>query len=101
MCSCVYVCVHMHVHACVYVPFQAAQSTYTELDQRLFDSYIEQKSDPIIGAMEPLMYRGAFSWKTCPTPTGNVCVCLREGLAKEGKVSGRVKQESEPPSLVP
>ena len=29
--------------------------------------------------MEPLMYRGAFSWKNCPAPTGNVCVVVGGG----------------------
>ncbi|CAG5128462.1 unnamed protein product, partial [Candidula unifasciata] len=49
---------------------KAAQDTYRDLDQRLFTSYIEQKSDPIIGAMEPNMYRGGFNWKTWKNPVG-------------------------------
>ncbi|XP_005101772.1 exocyst complex component 2 [Aplysia californica] len=49
---------------------KAAQETYQELDQRLFSSYIEQKSDPILGAMEPNMYRGGFNWKTWKNPSG-------------------------------
>lgn len=68
---------------------EAAQSTYRALDQRLFDSYIEQKSDPIIGAMEPCMYRGHFSWKACPTPTG-VRNYLKENLMSMIEVHAEV-----------
>lgn len=68
---------------------KTAQSTYSELDQRLFDSYLEQKSDPIIGAMEPCMYRGGFSWKTCPTPTG-VRSYLKENLMSMIEVHAEV-----------
>jgi len=49
---------------------KAAQETYSNLDQRLFSSYIEQKSDPILGAMEPNMYSGGFSWKGGKQATG-------------------------------
>ncbi|KAL8560897.1 hypothetical protein ACOMHN_059081 [Nucella lapillus] len=68
---------------------EAAQSTYRVLDQRLFDSYIEQKSDPIIGAMEPCMYRGHFTWKTCPAPTG-VRNYLKENLMSMIEVHAEV-----------
>lgn len=68
---------------------KAAQSTYTELDKKLFDSYIEQKSDPIIGAMEPSMYFGGFSWKTCPTPVG-VRSYLKENLMSMIEVHAEV-----------
>ncbi|KAK3764200.1 hypothetical protein RRG08_044127 [Elysia crispata] len=43
---------------------KAAQDTYGFLDQRLFSSYIQQKSDPILAAMEANLYRGGFSWHT-------------------------------------
>ncbi len=49
---------------------QAAQETYRDLDRKLFEAYIEQKSDPIVGAMEPNMYRGGFEWKHWKKPTG-------------------------------
>ncbi|XP_059170244.1 exocyst complex component 2-like [Physella acuta] len=49
---------------------KAAQDSYSDLDNRLFSSYIEQKSDPILGVMEPNMYRGGFNWKTWKNPTG-------------------------------
>ncbi|KAK7114741.1 exocyst complex component 2-like [Littorina saxatilis] len=68
---------------------KAAQNTYKELDHKLFESYIEQKSDPIIGAMEPCMYRGGFSWKTCPSPTG-VRSYLKENLMSMIEVHAEV-----------
>ncbi|XP_048254965.1 exocyst complex component 2-like [Haliotis rufescens] len=49
---------------------KAAQETYRDLDRKLFEAYIEQKSDPIVGAMEPNMYRGGFEWKHWKKPTG-------------------------------
>ncbi|CAL1540086.1 unnamed protein product [Lymnaea stagnalis] len=48
---------------------KAAQHTYSDLDSRLFTSYIEQKSDPILGVMEHNMYKGSFSWKTWKNTT--------------------------------
>ncbi|PVD20477.1 hypothetical protein C0Q70_18633 [Pomacea canaliculata] len=68
---------------------KAAQNTYAELDKKLFESYVEQKSDPIIGAMEPSMYRGRFSWKTCPPPTG-VRNYLKENLMSMIEVHAEV-----------
>lgn len=35
-----------------------------ELDQRLFENYIELKADPIVGSLEPGIYAGYFDWKT-------------------------------------
>ena len=46
--------------------------TYRELDTKLFDAYIEQKSDPIVGAIEANMYRGGFEWKKSKQPTGQL-----------------------------
>ncbi|MBN3318088.1 EXOC2 protein, partial [Atractosteus spatula] len=42
------------------------------LDQRLFESYIEMKADPIVGSLEPGMYAGYFDWKDCPPPAGSL-----------------------------
>lgn len=43
-----------------------------ELDQRLFEMYIELKADPIVGSLEPGIYAGYFDWKDCLTPTGSL-----------------------------
>ncbi|CAB1323995.1 unnamed protein product, partial [Coregonus sp. 'balchen'] len=40
-----------------------------ELDESLFDAYIERKSDPIVGSLEPGIYAGYFDWRDCSTPT--------------------------------
>ncbi|XP_078283534.1 exocyst complex component 2 isoform X1 [Rhinoraja longicauda] len=49
------------------------------LDQRLFETYIELKSDPIVGSLEPGIYAGYFDWKDCLAPTG-VRTYLKEAL---------------------
>ncbi|XP_077611304.1 exocyst complex component 2-like isoform X1 [Crocuta crocuta] len=50
-----------------------------ELDQRLFENYIELKADPIVGSLEPGIYAGYFDWKDCLPPTG-VRNYLKEAL---------------------
>uniref|UniRef100_A0A8C9RVG1 Exocyst complex component 2 n=1 Tax=Scleropages formosus TaxID=113540 RepID=A0A8C9RVG1_SCLFO len=49
------------------------------LDQRLFESYVERKADPIVGSLEPGMYAGYFDWRDCSPPTG-VRNYLKEAL---------------------
>ncbi|KAH3776747.1 hypothetical protein DPMN_178179, partial [Dreissena polymorpha] len=48
---------------------QTCQATYKALDRKLFEAYIEEKSNPIVGVMEPHMYRGHFDWRHCKQPT--------------------------------
>ncbi|XP_039609362.1 exocyst complex component 2 isoform X1 [Polypterus senegalus] len=50
-----------------------------DLDQRLFETYIELKADPIVGSLEPGIYAGYFDWKDCAPPTG-VRNYLKEAL---------------------
>lgn len=50
-----------------------------ELDERLFESYIEKKADPIVGSLEPGVYAGYFDWRDCSPPTG-VRNYLKEAL---------------------
>ncbi|XP_017311508.1 exocyst complex component 2 [Ictalurus punctatus] len=50
-----------------------------QLDERLLESYIEKKSDPIVGSLEPGIYAGYFDWKDCLLPTG-VRSYLKEAL---------------------
>uniref|UniRef100_A0A671QTK1 Exocyst complex component 2 n=1 Tax=Sinocyclocheilus anshuiensis TaxID=1608454 RepID=A0A671QTK1_9TELE len=42
-----------------------------QLDEYLFETYIDKKSDPIVGSLEPGIYAGYFDWKDCLPPTGN------------------------------
>lgn len=46
------------------------QGRLMELDNKLFQKLLEAKCDPIVGAIEPSMYAGAFDWKRCPEPVG-------------------------------
>lgn len=47
-----------------------AQSQLGDLDNKLFQKLLEAKCDPIVGAIEPSMYAGAFDWKRCLEPIG-------------------------------
>ncbi|XP_006888763.1 PREDICTED: exocyst complex component 2 [Elephantulus edwardii] len=58
---------------------QVSMAALKELDQRLFENYIELKADPIVGSLEPGIYAGCFDWKDCPPPTG-VRNYLKEAL---------------------
>ena len=51
--------------------FQTARERYEELDDKMFEAYIEEKSNPIVGVIEQNIYRGRFDWKTCRKPVGN------------------------------
>ncbi|XP_039725412.1 exocyst complex component 2 isoform X3 [Pteropus medius] len=56
-----------------------SMASLKELDQRLFENYIEMKADPIVGSLEPGIYAGYFDWKDCLPPTG-VRNYLKEAL---------------------
>ncbi|XP_058658672.1 exocyst complex component 2 [Ammospiza caudacuta] len=58
---------------------QVSMESLKELDQRLFEMYIEFKADPIVGSLEPGIYAGYFDWKDCLIPTG-VRNYLKEAL---------------------
>uniref|UniRef100_A0A8C8VR26 Exocyst complex component 2 n=1 Tax=Pelusios castaneus TaxID=367368 RepID=A0A8C8VR26_9SAUR len=58
---------------------QISMESLKELDQRLFEIYIELKADPIVGSLEPGIYAGYFDWKDCLVPTG-VRNYLKEAL---------------------
>ncbi|XP_007423919.1 exocyst complex component 2 [Python bivittatus] len=58
---------------------QISMDSLKELDQRLFEIYIELKADPIVGSLEPGIYAGYFDWKDCLPPTG-VRNYLKEAL---------------------
>ncbi|GCB73898.1 hypothetical protein scyTo_0002980 [Scyliorhinus torazame] len=58
---------------------QVSIDAVKHLDQRLFETYIELKADPIVGSLEPGIYAGYFDWKDCLPPTG-VRTYLKEAL---------------------
>ncbi|XP_078054600.1 exocyst complex component 2 [Mustelus asterias] len=58
---------------------QVSIDAVKHLDQRLFETYIELRADPIVGSLEPGIYAGYFDWKDCLAPTG-VRTYLKEAL---------------------
>ncbi|XP_067911422.1 exocyst complex component 2 isoform X1 [Heterodontus francisci] len=58
---------------------QVSVDAVKHLDQRLFETYIELKADPVVGSLEPGIYAGYFDWKDCLAPTG-VRTYLKEAL---------------------
>lgn len=49
-------------------PLASVSKALTELDQRVLDAYLEQRSDPLVGTIEPSMYIGNFNWHTALKP---------------------------------
>lgn len=56
------------MHALV---LQVSIDALRQLDEYLFETYVEKKSDPIVGSLEPGIYAGYFDWKDCLSPAGN------------------------------
>ncbi|KAJ7410959.1 Exocyst complex component 2 [Willisornis vidua] len=71
---------------------QVSMESLKELDQRLFEMYIEFKADPIVGSLEPGIYAGYFDWKDCLVPTG-VRNYLKEALVNIIAVHAEAKLE--------
>jgi exocyst complex component 2 len=51
------------------LPIQTATNALSTLDRRILEIYLEQKSDPLVGTIEPSMYLGRFDWDTTQKPT--------------------------------
>lgn len=75
MCVCIASCKMKlkKLRSCVCV-FQVSIEAVRRLDDRLFESYIEKKSDPIVGSLEPGIYAGYFDWKDCLRPAGTASI---------------------------
>nr|XP_045245797.1 LOW QUALITY PROTEIN: exocyst complex component 2-like [Macaca fascicularis] len=58
---------------------QVSMASLKELDQRLFENYIELKADPAVSYLEPGICAGYFDCKDCLLPTG-VRNYLKEAL---------------------
>lgn len=50
-------------------PIDTATNALNTLDRRILEVYLEQKSDPLVGTIEPSMYLGRFDWDTTRKPT--------------------------------
>nr|CAD7265455.1 unnamed protein product [Timema shepardi] len=51
------------------LPVATATSALSALDRQILEVYLEQKSDPLVGTIEPSMYLGRFDWDTTRRPT--------------------------------
>uniref|UniRef100_A0A8C1U6B2 Exocyst complex component 2 n=1 Tax=Cyprinus carpio TaxID=7962 RepID=A0A8C1U6B2_CYPCA len=51
-----------------------------QLDEYLFETYVEKKSDPIVGSLEPGIYAGYFDWKDCLPPTEELVELCKTNL---------------------
>lgn len=49
--------------------FQAVTNALNMLEKDIIETFIEQKSDPLVGTIEPSMYLGRFDWDTQLSPT--------------------------------
>lgn len=48
---------------------RSVQMSLTDVESHLVQAYLEAKSDPLVGTIEPSMYVGHFSWDTDVPPT--------------------------------
>ena len=58
----------MFENICMAEPHEGAASSYEILRQKLLETYIDQKVEPIVAIIEPSMYSGKFDWARCPKP---------------------------------
>ena len=54
--------------------------TYGELQDRLFEAYLEERMDPIIGMIERSMYLGQWDWGRVEQPPADVRTYVKEIL---------------------
>ncbi|XP_042225701.1 exocyst complex component 2-like isoform X2 [Homarus americanus] len=59
---------------------EQASRTYTELQDRLFEAYLEERVDPIIGMIERSMYLGQYDWGKVDHPPTDVRTYVKEIL---------------------
>lgn len=50
-------------------PIRSAKMRLDNLAKSILEQYLEIKSDPLVGTIEPSMYLGHFDWDTCVSPT--------------------------------
>lgn len=50
-------------------PLNAAKTELQGVEKKITETYLEHKSDPLVGTIEPSMYLGRFDWDTEHTPT--------------------------------
>ncbi|KDQ71568.1 exocyst complex component 2 [Zootermopsis nevadensis] len=80
------------------LPIATATNALNTLDKRILEVYLEQKSDPLVGTIEPSMYLGRFDWDTTRKPT-DIRPYAKEIIANMIGVHAEVHRVS--PNLVP
>lgn len=50
-------------------PIESFRRKMDALEKSILEAYLEQKSDPLVGTIEPSMYLGRFDWDTNIAPT--------------------------------
>lgn len=58
---------------------KSCQNRFRAVETKLFETYIEKKCDPVVGAIEPRMYSGCFTWESCEKPA-DVSTYIKETL---------------------
>lgn len=69
---------------------EQAGRTYTELQDRLFEAYLEERVDPIIGMIERSMYLGQYDWGKVDWPPTDVRTYVKEILINIAHVHAEV-----------
>ncbi|KAJ8954136.1 hypothetical protein NQ318_005730 [Aromia moschata] len=52
-------------------PIKNSKIKLDNLERSILDKYLEQKSDPLVGTIEPSMYLGRFDWDQNVRPSGS------------------------------
>ncbi|KAK4306275.1 hypothetical protein Pmani_021897 [Petrolisthes manimaculis] len=69
---------------------EQAGHTYNELQDRLFEAYLEERVDPIIGMIERSMYLGQYDWGKVEHPPTDVRTYVKEILVNITHVHAEV-----------
>lgn len=49
-------------------PIRQCSEALSTLEKRMIETYVELRSELLVGTIEPSMYLGGFEWDTCSTP---------------------------------
>ncbi|KFM81967.1 Exocyst complex component 2, partial [Stegodyphus mimosarum] len=74
---------------------KSSQARFREVRDKLLNSYVERKCDPIVGAIEQRMYAGCFSWESDYKPTG-VSVYIKQTIMDMIEIHAEVFAVSPP-----
>lgn len=49
-------------------PIRQCSEALSTLEKRMIETYVELRSELLVGTIEPSMYLGSFEWDTCSSP---------------------------------